>query len=181
MSRKVRIVLLCEDRQHETFVKRFLRRDGWNLRDFRVALSPQGRGSAEQFVRERFPSELQAIRAKGDEQVRLIVMIDGDDKGVNIRRDTLNAACEAQNITAPGATDKVLICIPTWNIETWFACLDGHEVDESVSDYPRLARVRDCDAHAERLAEICRDKLPSPTLPPSLNDSCIQYNRLFDV
>ena len=181
MSRNVRIVLLCEDRQHETFVRRFLLRHGWNLRDFRVELSPHGRGSAEQFVREQFPRELQAIRAKGDENVRLIVMIDGDDKGVNIRRDTLNAACEAQSITAPGATDKVLICVPTWNIETWFAFLDGHEVDESVSDYPRLARERDCAVYAERLAEICRDKLPSPTLPQSLNDSCIQYNRLFDV
>ena len=36
MSRSVRIVLLCEDRQHETFVKRFLCKHGWSLRDFRV-------------------------------------------------------------------------------------------------------------------------------------------------
>jgi len=180
VTRNVRVVLLCEDRQHETFVKRFLYRGGWHLRDFRVVLSPQGRGSAEQFVRERFPSELQAIRAKGDEHVRLIVMIDGDDKGINTRRASFNAACEAQNIPAPGETDNVLICVPTWNIETWFSFLDGREVEESVSDYPRLMRVRDCDAHAEELAEICRAKHQSRPLPPSLEDSCIQYNRLFD-
>jgi len=180
VSRKVRIVLLCEDRQHETFVKRFLRRDGWNLRDFRVVLSPQGRGSAEQFVRERFPHELQAVRTKRGERVWLIVMIDGDDKGANARRESLNAACEAQGITAPSETDNALICVPTWSIETWFAFLDGREVDESVSDHPRLDRVRDCAVHAERLAEICRDKLPGPTLPPSLEDSCTQYTRLFN-
>ncbi len=181
MSRNVRIVLLCEDRQHETFIKRFLRRDGWNLRDFRVALSPQGRGSAEQFVREQFPRELEAIRAKGDEHVRLIVMIDGDDKGVNARRDSLNAACEAQAITAPGETDNVFICVPTWSIETWFAFLAGGEVEESFSGYPRLTRVRDCAVHVETLAEICSGQSQSPPLPPSLEDSCIQYNRLFDL
>ena len=181
MSRNVRIVLLCEDRQHETFVRRFLKKNGWTVRDCRVVLSPQGRGSAEQFVRERFPSELQAIRAKGDEHVRLIVMIDGDDKGINARRASFNVACGAQGITALGETDNVLICVPTWNIETWFAFLEGGEVEESFSDYPRLARLRDCDAHAEKLAEICRGQSQSPPLPPSLDDSCIQYNRLFDL
>ena len=181
MSRNVRIVLLCEDRQHETFVKRFLRRDGWNLRDFRVALSPQGRGSAEQFVREQFPRELQAIRAKGNEHVRLIVMIDGDDKGVNARRDSLNAACEAQTLRTIGEADNVLICVPTWSIETWFAFLDGGEVEESISGYRRLTRVRDCAVHVEILAEICRGQSQSPPLPPSLEDSCIQYNRFFDL
>ena len=95
MSRSVRIVLLCEDRQHETFVRRFLRRDGWDLRNIRVQIAPHGRGSAEQFVREQFPKELQAVRSKRNERVRLIVMIDGDDKGVRARRVSLDDACTA--------------------------------------------------------------------------------------
>ena len=160
-------------------MKRFLRGDGWNLRDIRVEMSPHGRGSAEQFVRERFPKELQAVRAKGTERVRLIVVVDGDDKGVAGRRASLDSACAAHGVASAGDTDNVLICVPTWNIETWLAFLDGEDVDESRRDYPRLARVRDCDAHVEKLVEICRGQRHSPPLPPSLEDTCVQYQRLF--
>lgn len=179
MSRNVRIVLLCEDRQHEAFVTRFLRRDGWTLRDIRVEMSPQGRGSAEQFVRERFPTELQAVRSKGGERVRLVVMIDGDRQGVAGRRSALEAGCEARGIDAPSEDDNALICVPTWSIETWFAFLGGENVDESTSGYPRLARVRDCGLHVDRLVEICRGRRDGPSLPPSLQDACEQYERLF--
>lgn len=179
MSRSVRIVLLCEDRQHETFVKRFLGKHGWSLRDFRVQKAPHGRGSAEQFVREQFPRELQAVRAKGQERVRLIVMIDGDDQGVAGRRASLDDACERHGIAAPGDADNVFICVPTWSIETWFAFLDGQDVDETTRGYQRLALVRDCDAHAERLVEICRGQRESPPLPPSLEDACDRYQDLF--
>lgn len=179
MSRNVRIILLCEDSQHESFVRQFLDSSGWNLRDIRVEKSPQGRGSAEQFVREQFPKELRAIRSKRGERVWLIVMIDGDDKGVAARRASLNEACEARGIPACGEADNVLICVPTWNIETWFAFLAGEDVEESRSDYPRLPRVRDCAAHAERLVEVCRGQSTSRPVPPSLEDTCAQYQRLF--
>jgi len=179
MSRSVRIVLLCEDRQHETFVKRFLCRSGWSLRDFRVEKSPHGRGSAEQFVRKQFPKELKAVRAKGAERVRLIVMIDGDDQGAVRRRASLDDACIEHGVVATSEADNVFICVPTWSIETWFAFLDGQDIDESTRDYPRLARVRDCDVHAEKLVELCRGLSKSPPLPPSLEDACGRYQDLF--
>ena len=74
MSRNVRITLLCEDAQHETFAKKLLQTLGWQLRDFRIERSPSSRGSAEHFVRERFPIELRGLRSKRGEKRRRRVL-----------------------------------------------------------------------------------------------------------
>ena len=59
MKRTVQIVLLCEDAQHETFVRRFLSETGWETRAMRVEKAPAGRGSAEQYVRRQFPRDIE--------------------------------------------------------------------------------------------------------------------------
>lgn len=51
--RRVGIVLLCEDSQHEAFVRRFLKRRRLDTRGLRVRKCPGG--SAEQFVRKEYP------------------------------------------------------------------------------------------------------------------------------
>lgn len=179
MSRNVRIVLLCEDVQQETFAKKLLVALGQRLRDFRVVRSPSGRGSAEQYVRERFPLELRGIRSKRGERAYLVVMVDGDDKGVFGRRASLDAACVKCQIPPPSDADQVLICVPTWNIETWLAYLDGEAVEENRRDYPRLDRPRDCAPHVQTLAEMCsRDTLRAPS-PSSLEDTCTRYRHVF--
>lgn len=179
MNRNVRIVLLCEDAQHESFAKRLLRGLGWELRDFRVDRSPSGKGSAEQYVRGQFPAQLAAVRAKRGEKAYLIVMIDGDSAGVAGRRVSLEAACTERQIDPPGDADQVLVCVPTWNIETWLAYLDGEAVEEGKRDYPRLDRPRDCAPHVQVLAEMCRRNTLRQPCPPSLEDTCIRYRRLF--
>ena len=180
MSRNVRIVLLCEDAQHESFAKRLLVSMGWRLRDFRVERSPSGRGSAEQYVRERFPDELQGVRSKGGERAYLVVMIDGDDKGVAGRRGSLAAACAERQIAPAGDADQVLVCVPTWNIETWLAYLDGEAVEESKRDYPRLARPRECAPHVQALADMCSQNTLRQPCPSSLEDACVQYRSAFE-
>lgn len=179
MSRNVRIVLLCEDAQHEAFAKKLLVALGWRLRDFRVVKSPSGRGSAEQFVRERFPVELQAVRSKRGERAYLVVMTDGDDKGVAGRRTALDAACDERHVAPASDADQALVCVPTWNIETWLAYLDGQVVDESRGDYPRLDRPRDCGPHVQALAQMCSQKTLRLPCPPSLEDTCTQYRHVF--
>ncbi len=179
MSRNVRIVLLCEDAQHATFARKLLEALGWRLRDFRVLRSPSGRGSAEQYVRERFPIELRGVRAKRGEKAYLVAMIDGDDKGVAGRRASLDAACFERQIPPPSDADQVLVCVPTWNIETWLAYLDGEVVEETRRDYPRLDRPRDCAPHIHALADMCsKNMLRSPS-PSSLEDACTQYRHVF--
>lgn len=72
----VRIVLLCEDSQTESFVRRFLKHRNFKARDINTLPLPDGRRSGEQWVRERFPAELQAIR--GRQGAYLIVVTDAD-------------------------------------------------------------------------------------------------------
>lgn len=179
MARNIRVVILCEDRQHETFIRRFLKLQRFNRRNLRVEKSPQGRGSGEQFVRERFPVELKALRSKGAEHVYLIVMTDGDSRGVAARNSTLAAACGEHGIAPPGASERVLVCVPTWNIETWFAYLRGEAVDERHDDYPKYERESDCATEVETLAEMCRSRDLRQPSPPSLNDACADYQRVF--
>jgi len=179
VSRYVRGVVLCEDKQHEAFVNRFLKGTGWDTRDLRIVKSPSARGSADQFVRERFPRELRWVRSKGGERVYLIVMIDGDSTGVAGRKTSLSAACEEQGLQPPGDTDSVLICVPTWSIETWLAYLDGATVDETRKDYPKLPRESECAPMVNELIAMCRaHSLRTPT-PTSLEDTCISYRRVF--
>ena len=176
MSRNVQIVLLCEDTQQETFGRRFLRKMGWSTRNLRVEKAPAGIGSAEQFVRKRFPEELRLYRHGGHHASRaLLVMMDGDNRGVDGRIAELDAACGQSDVPSRRSGEHVLVFVPTWRIETWLAYLGGEAVDERKRDYPRLARQGDCQRHVDELADMCgRGKLRRPA-PPSLVAACAEY------
>ena len=174
----MQIVLLCEDTQHEVFVRRFLNRMGWSTRRLRVERAPRGRGSAEQFVGARFPSELAEHRRRVHVTQALVVIIDGDNRGVAERRTELDEACRENEVQARLAGERVLVLVPTWNVETWIAYLDGQTVDEMRPDYPRLQQPRRCQQHVDALAAMCRgDGLRAPS-PPSLEAACAEYQRL---
>ncbi len=179
MSRNVRVVVLCEDRQHEAFLRRFLRKTHWNTRDLRIERAPMVRGSAESYVRSRFPRELQALRSKGEEEAYLIVLIDGDRQGSHGRISSLETACVERGTSPPNNGERVMICVPTWNIETWIAYLDGQTVDENRSDYPRLPRQRDCEPAVQNLVEMCRERTLRAPFPSSLEAACLEYQRVF--
>lgn len=167
MTRNVQLVVLCEDRQHWTFVRRFLERRGWNKRRIRQVPSPAGRGSAEQFVRRRFPRELQGYRARRTHiDQGLVVMLDGDAVGLEERLRSLDESCRERRVEPRRDDDRVAVFVPTWNIETWFVYLDGQAVDEAESDYPKLERPRDCQRHVDTLVGMCRAgalKKPAPS------------------
>lgn len=152
---------------------------GWNLRDFRVEKAPTAKGAADNFVCQRFPDELQALRSKGGEKAYLVVMLDGDAQGVTQRKASLNVNCSDREIDPPADSDQVLVAVPTWNIETWLAYLRGMTVDESESGYPRLNRPRDCRTLVKGLVTMCRERVLRYPPPPSLENTCIQYRRLF--
>ena len=182
MSRNVQVVLLCEDTQHETFGRRFLKRMGWSNHQLRVLKAPGGRGSAEQFVRERFPEELEEHRRRRSRvSVALIVMLDGDDRGVHQRIAELDDACRRRNIPCRDPVEHVLVFVPTWRIETWFAYLGGETVAEEKRDYPRLPRPRDCQPHVDRLAAMCRSEELREPVPSSLAVACTEYRRWSDA
>ena len=124
----VRITLLCEDSQTDSFVRRFLKRRNFRGRDVRTLPLPEGRRSGEQWVRESYPAQLRAIR--GRQSAWLIVVTDADDRSTNDRRGRLEAACREQNVPARTGEDPVILIVPRRNIETWLAYLAGNPVDE---------------------------------------------------
>ena len=79
----VRIVLLCEDAATDRFVRRFLSKRNFNRRDIQTL--PFTSGSAEYWVRKRYPNELKAIRSW--QNAFLIVVIDADTHTTQARRD----------------------------------------------------------------------------------------------
>ncbi len=176
---RVKYVLVCEDQQHETFARRFLWGTGLvtNPYQLRVERSPGGRGAADRFVQEEYVKELAFIR-RTHVATTLIVLADGDAVGVNKRLRRLDEACERQGVAVRAAEEKVAVFIPTWNIETWLAYLDGQTVDEGRRNYRRLARPRDCRPHVRVLVEMCQRGKLRPPAPESLVAACEEYERV---
>ena len=172
----VSIVLLCEDSQTEAFVRRFLRRRNFKPRDINTLPLPDGQRSGEQWVRERYPVELRAIRRR--EHAYLIVVTDADAGTTEARRRGLDEECGQENVPVRTGDDPVIIAVPRRNIETWLAYLAGAQVDETTK-YPPLQRERDCGEHARRLHSMCHEtqRLREPA-PQSLHEACEEYSRL---
>ncbi len=175
--RRVRIVLLCEDSQHEAFTRRFLKGMGWNIRELRVEKSPSAGGSAEQLVRQRFPKELQVYR---DRKLRaasaLIAMIDADSKGVPDRIAEFGNECKKREIPFRADDEAVGIAIPKRNIETWIHYLNGETVNED-DVYPKLDRERGCKPAVKKLVEWCKSTGLPTDAPSALSAACEEYNQ----
>lgn len=173
--RRARIVLLCEDKQQEVFVRRFLKPR--TNHPIRVVSAPPGEGSGEQFVREQYPRELRALRAATVNAV-LVVMIDGDATGLTGRKRQLRESCAQFGIPPRRDGDRVVVLIPQRSIETWLAYLDGTTVDETTG-YRRLERPRDCKRHVLALSEMCRHGELRAPAPPTLTAACEAYRDVF--
>ena len=172
----VSIVLLCEDLQTSSFVRRFLYYRGFHGREITTLVAPPGRQSGEHWVRTRYPKELKAIRAR--QRAFLLVIVDADTQSTEARRSQLDQACNERGVPRKKPEDPVIVAVPRRNIETWFAYLQGQKVDEATT-YPHLRRLRDCRSLARKLYQMCHEeqKLAKP-VPPSLKEACQEYQRL---
>jgi hypothetical protein len=101
----VRIVLLCEDSQTDSFVRRFLKHRNFRARDINTLPIPQGSGSGEQWVRTRYPAELRAIR--GRQGAYLIVVTDADVHTTQDRRVQLDEECTQKNVSQIGTRARL--------------------------------------------------------------------------
>lgn len=175
MSAKV--VLLCEDTQTESFVRRFLRHRNIRHRDLFTKPLPHGAQSGEQWVRTQFPKELKAIRAR--QGAWLIVVIDADMRTTKETLDWLDAECRNNDVTSRTPGDPVVVAVPKRNIETWFAFLKTGERPSEEHQYPRLKRDRDCHPLATTLFRMCHEEQSlTPSVPPSLVAACSEYRKL---
>ena len=170
--RRVQLVLLCEDGQHEAFMRRVFVALGWDSRGIRVEKSPKGRGSAEQWVRARYADEVRKLRASAVTRA-LVVAIDEDVQGEGRREAQLAEALVEAGSTPRRDDEPVLHAIPARNIETWIAYCDGHDVDARTV-YARLVRERDCGPGAVALGRMCRERRLREPAPPSLQRACAE-------
>jgi hypothetical protein len=178
-NRSSQIVILCEDTQQESFIRRFLKKaHGIQSSLLRVSKNPSGKGSGEQFVRSRFPNELKALRQRQHRaSTTLIVAIDADTSDTTQIRETLNAACAESGIESNTDRDNVAFVIPNRNIETWITWLNGQPVDETTA-YPKLPNESTYQPAVEKLFDICSQNAAPPDFPQSLADACVEYRKV---
>jgi hypothetical protein len=171
MSRRIAVVVLCEDNAHSTLVAEFLRRCGirGNIR-FWIS-SANWPGAGEQGVRSRFPIEVEAyLRAKAKRATRMIAMIDADTGSVARRQqqleEPLKAADDHRIRELQLSKEMIAILIPRRNVETWVLALNGVSVNE-IDDYKDSRPAPDwftlTPTAADRLYDWTRRNATFPT------------------
>jgi hypothetical protein len=174
----VGVVILSEDTQLECFIRRFLLKRNFDSRQIRTETLPQGRGSGEQWVREKFLNELKAYRSRSSRAATcLIVASDADEKTVEERIQTFEKMCTETGMAFRDQGERVAFIIPRRNIETWLAYLRGESVDE-VKRYRKYEFESDCRDQVARLNEMCLQQKLTPEPPPSLESACNEFKRI---
>jgi hypothetical protein len=132
------VIVLIEDSRHQRFVWRYLRRCGLEQHTMRFVQSPEGAGSGEQWVRERFAVEVEVYRRRrAHADTTLIVVVDADHLLVQERLAQLDRNLdEAQADRIRPDAEQIARLVPKRNIETWILCLNDYPVDEET-DYKR--------------------------------------------
>ncbi len=172
------IIILCEDRQHEVFMRTFLVNRGVPPRRIRVKIAPAGEGSGEQYVRSAYPDEVKTYRGKRNYlNIALTVMIDADTKQVENRLDELDASLPTADLDRRRPDERIGIFIPRRNIETWIHFLLGEKVDE-VTAYSKFQKPSECKKVVKELARMCGQTLEGDA-PPSLRTACKELQRIF--
>jgi hypothetical protein len=128
VSKASQVIILAEDQRHQRFVRHYLYRLGYQLHHIRLESLPNGRGSGEQWVRDRHTKSVAAYRAR-HARTALIVVIDADNHSVQQRLRQLPGSRSPE--------EAIAVLIPKRHIETWILCLNGENVDEETDYHSR--------------------------------------------
>ncbi len=173
-------ILLCEDKQQEVFVRRFLKK-GWGITDraIRVLPYPAGHGAGEQFVRENYPDNLKAFRTR-HASTTFIAVIDADTKSVLNRSNDFDQVAETNCIAKRSSAESVLHIIPKRNIETWLAYLSSLQPIDEGKNYKSECNFTNheslCWPLVDRLIDACKNNQELPNCPESLGIACREFN-----
>ena len=140
------MVLLVEDERHQRFLYRYLHKRGYSRGEIRPKIAPRGKGSGEQFVRERYAEEVNECRTRSA-QTSLIVMLDADTGPVSRRYSQLQKALEEAHFAKRKKNEPIAHLVPKRNIETWILCLNnkrfkGMPINEQESYKPHSEGLR---------------------------------------
>jgi hypothetical protein len=181
MSSPSWLYVLIEDQRQKQFIYRFLAMAGLSSRQMTIEVSPAGKGSAEQWVRENFARQAGKCRARNARAATgMIVMLDADMRTVRERLDALDDALEcAEQQPIDENRDPIARLIPKRNVETWILCLSTRgtlapPVDEE-RDY-KLTKTSEewSEAIPPAAGTLFAWTRPSSVLPENLIDSLRQ-------
>lgn len=179
-SRRVQLILLCEDQKQEYFLWHFLDELGWNLpkRNARVMKPAPGSEAASRWVEKRFPLELREYRRqKAQHACILVTVIDADCVPLISRKRHMKEECENVNVQFRQEGEAVAIFVPKRNIETWIAfLLNPKSVISEETDPKRFKKGVPSDSlpAVKVLVEAYNTNELSEMLP-SLQDACEEY------
>lgn len=180
LSKIHKYTILCEDKQTQCYIRRFLLAQGISGRKvFTLPLPADGCG--EQYVRFQFPRYLKALRSRNFDSNVLVVIIDADKKALAERKAQLNDACESADVPVRTENDKLLLLIPKRNIETWIKHFEGETVDEEY-DYAHflVGHESDCYSAADKMSQAFSNETFFTDLP-SLMDGYREYSSLIKL
>lgn len=174
-NRAARMIVLCEDLQHATFIRRLLKELGFPKRRIRVNRSPDGGGAADQYVRNYYSQEVEEHRRKKAHlHIGLVTAIDADENPVQYRYRQLNQELDSEDLERRGNDEEICILVPKRNIETWIYALSGSEVNET-ENYGKLDNEGDCQPAVEQVVQYLRDGWPNDLIS-SLRRGCRELN-----
>jgi hypothetical protein len=180
-ERIANIILVVEDINQENLLRRYLQQLGHHNRNMRPVKLPNGQGSGEQFVRERYASEVRAMRAQVTRtRACLIAMIDADEGSIADRRQQLERVLKDADELPRTPSEPILNLIPKRNVETWILCLNSVPVDE-VNNYRHDPRIdaQSIKQAATRLFSWTRLNFVMPNIcVPSLRACELEFRRV---
>ncbi len=178
MSKASQIIILCEDKAHEVFAKRLLKRWGVKPRAIRVPPYPNGKRSGKKYVEDQLSLEAEALRRRHASTILLVIQ-DADEFSVNAITSRLD-----EKLGAPrGENEQIAYVIPKWHIQTWFAYMDGQNVDESdkktyKDQYGKISESKEAHPLIDRLADNCMKNRELESPPDSLAAACGEFDRI---
>ena len=178
---KLRGLVLAEDKRTERFFRNLLEVLGFKTRSFRFQTAPAGQGAAEAWVARRYPDEVKVLRSRNYQQgLRLIAVRDGDDVGLDRRKQQLDQALRSAGLAGRHADEGIATPVPARNIETWLLALLGAAHLDETTDYKRRFEK---EHGAPEKRSVLRDaasawKNTGQTSLPSLRDGTTEMERL---
>lgn len=179
---RYRVHILCEDKEHDYFVRAFFKALGVGDRKFHTYPFVDGACSAEGHVRGLLPYALDRIR-KNREYIFLVAVTDVDknDHDGSDRIKQWNEELQSRGIPAIDGEDRILCLMPKRNIETWFAWLDQEEDVDETRDYKQRYKnskaARYGKGFHEKYMEHCSRGMGCEGAPQSILDACVGFER----
>jgi hypothetical protein len=194
MSDGIQWVLLGEDKQAVTFLRRLVVSLGANPRRLKalpVAKDVTG-ACGSQYVVDAYAELLPKFRANAARMnTKLLVHLDADDRTVLQRQRELAQACTDAGLPSRGPTEAIALLIPRRNLETWIVALDPTQLDaQRGADatqpleervFRHLTEESGCSGAVEALARHLKARTNPPLVPelPSLDLAVTELRRIW--